>query len=203
MHIVGERGTQLSGGQKQRVAIGRAIIKSPKILLLDEATSALDAGFTQSVQWLGKSTTTSVSNPKGPPSQRSTSNNHCSPITRRVCSAIGGSPTTRATTTGADFRIQSGIEESVENGEEEAPVENDEEVDMGCLGREKKGRGEIEDYESREEDGELLSLYQLLTMMLPREKGVGEGNKGKSGNRMVVKKAVLTVGAPLQGCEEE
>ncbi|CDP05479.1 unnamed protein product [Coffea canephora] len=48
--IVGERGIQLSGGQKQRVAIGRAIIKSPKILLLDEATSALDAESEKVVQ---------------------------------------------------------------------------------------------------------------------------------------------------------
>ena len=48
--VVGERGIQLSGGQKQRVAIGRAIVKSPKILLLDEATSALDAESEKVVQ---------------------------------------------------------------------------------------------------------------------------------------------------------
>ncbi|XP_047333744.1 ABC transporter B family member 4-like [Impatiens glandulifera] len=48
--MVGERGVQLSGGQKQRVAIGRAIVKNPKILLLDEATSALDAESERVVQ---------------------------------------------------------------------------------------------------------------------------------------------------------
>ncbi|KAI3799167.1 hypothetical protein L1987_34457 [Smallanthus sonchifolius] len=47
---VGERGVQMSGGQKQRIAIGRAIIKSPRILLLDEATSALDSESERFVQ---------------------------------------------------------------------------------------------------------------------------------------------------------
>lgn len=36
---------QLSGGQRQRVAIGRAIVKHPKVFLLDEPLSNLDAAL--------------------------------------------------------------------------------------------------------------------------------------------------------------
>ncbi|PAV83971.1 hypothetical protein WR25_21709 [Diploscapter pachys] len=47
---IGEKGRNLSGGQKQRIAIGRAIVRNPKILLLDEATSALDPSAEEIVQ---------------------------------------------------------------------------------------------------------------------------------------------------------
>ena len=36
---------QLSGGQRQRVAIGRAIVRHPKVFLFDEPLSNLDAGL--------------------------------------------------------------------------------------------------------------------------------------------------------------
>ena len=42
-HVISHYPAQLSGGQQQRVAIGRAIIRSPKIFLFDEPFSNLDA----------------------------------------------------------------------------------------------------------------------------------------------------------------
>jgi molybdate transport system ATP-binding protein len=39
----------LSGGQKQRVAIGRAILRCPKLLLLDEPLNAVDANLRASI----------------------------------------------------------------------------------------------------------------------------------------------------------
>ncbi|MBR6046211.1 MAG: sn-glycerol-3-phosphate ABC transporter ATP-binding protein UgpC [Ruminococcus sp.] len=41
--LLGRKPKQLSGGQRQRVAIGRAIVRIPKVFLMDEPLSNLDA----------------------------------------------------------------------------------------------------------------------------------------------------------------
>ncbi|WP_423066498.1 ABC transporter ATP-binding protein [Devosia sp. CN2-171] len=43
--LLGRSPAQLSGGQRQRVAIGRAIVRNPKVFLFDEPLSNLDAAL--------------------------------------------------------------------------------------------------------------------------------------------------------------
>jgi multiple sugar transport system ATP-binding protein len=44
-HLMARKPAQLSGGQRQRVALGRAIVRHPRVFLMDEPLSNLDAAL--------------------------------------------------------------------------------------------------------------------------------------------------------------
>jgi multiple sugar transport system ATP-binding protein len=49
-HLLQRKPRELSGGQRQRVAIGRAIVRDPKVFLFDEPLSNLDAQLRQEMR---------------------------------------------------------------------------------------------------------------------------------------------------------
>ncbi|MBK8111254.1 MAG: sn-glycerol-3-phosphate ABC transporter ATP-binding protein UgpC [Saprospiraceae bacterium] len=50
-HLLDRKPKDMSGGQRQRVAIGRAIVREPKVFLFDEPLSNLDAKLRNQMRW--------------------------------------------------------------------------------------------------------------------------------------------------------
>jgi len=49
-HLLDRPSTRLSGGEMQRVAIGRAIVRRPRLFLMDEPLTNLDAKLRESLR---------------------------------------------------------------------------------------------------------------------------------------------------------
>ena len=49
-HLLDRKPTEMSGGQRQRVALGRALVRNPRVFLLDEPLSNLDAKLRASMR---------------------------------------------------------------------------------------------------------------------------------------------------------
>ena len=49
-HLLGRKATRLSGGEMQRVAIGRAIVRRPRLFLMDEPLTNLDAKLREALR---------------------------------------------------------------------------------------------------------------------------------------------------------
>jgi multiple sugar transport system ATP-binding protein len=62
-HLLERKPKDLSGGQRQRVAIGRAIVRKPKVFLFDEPLSNLDAALRVEMRTSSPSCTTSSKPP--------------------------------------------------------------------------------------------------------------------------------------------